>query len=157
MQLHEHRAQCMESNVHNVRNADCLVPLQYQRELLHCLQGIRQQSPLLLSIAQEPPSSFLPSVMVFFALPGLAFHGAGWLTCKDEGLVLLLRQGMKGAPRKAFMAITQRCNLLRSVANALFTQKLHANFTSGLMYFHGRTGCGVECCYCVVFKPQAIL
>ena len=36
------------------------------------------------------------------------------------------------------MAITQRCNLLRSVANALFTQKLHANFTSGLMYFHGR-------------------
>ena len=76
--------------------------------------------------------------MVFFALPGLAFHGAGWLTCKDEGLVLLLGQGMKGAPRKAFMAITQRCNLLRSVANALFTQKLHANFTSGLMYFHGR-------------------
>ena len=75
MQLHEHRAQCMESNVHNVRIADCLAPLQYQRELMRCWQNIRQQSPLHFSIAQEPPSSFLPSVMVVFALPGWTFHG----------------------------------------------------------------------------------
>ena len=74
-QLHEHRAQCMESNVHNVRIADCLAPLQYQRELMRCWQDIRQQSALLFSIAQEPPSSFLPPVMVVFALPGWTFHG----------------------------------------------------------------------------------
>ena len=53
-------------------------------------------------------------------------------------MVLLLRQEMKGELRKAFMAITQRCNLLRSVTKALFTQRPHANLTSGLMYFHGR-------------------
>ena len=155
-QLDEYRAQCMESNVHNTRIADCLAPLQYQRELLRCLQDTRQQSPLLFSIAQEPPSSFLPSVMVVFALPGLAFHGVGWLTCKDVGLVLLLRQGMKGEPRKAFRAITQRCNLLRSVTKALFTQRPHANLTSGLMLPWSGPVAASSVVTCVDFKPHAI-
>jgi len=52
--------------------------------------------------------------------------------------LLRVLQDMKGDPEKAFMAITQRYNFLRSVTNALSEQKLQANLASGFMYFHGR-------------------